>query len=218
MRRTRWSYDAGADAYASWIRGELAAKPVDRAVLGGFAELVRTAGTGPVADVGCGTGRITAHLSGLGLEVFGVDLSPRMLAAARREHPGLRFSEGSMLGLDIGDAALGGLVAWYSVIHLPEEHRPVAFAEFARVLAPGGHLQLAFQVGDEVEHRTDVGGTPVSLDFHRLRPEGLTGLLERAGLDVRARLVREPDESGDYSEGTPQGFLLARKPLAPAQG
>ncbi|WP_433272844.1 methyltransferase domain-containing protein [Actinosynnema sp. CS-041913] len=96
VRRTRSSYDALADDYAEWIRDELAAKPLDRAVLGGFAELVRTAGVGPVADVGCGSGRVTAHLAGLGLSVFGIDLSPRMVAAARRAYPGLRFSVGSM--------------------------------------------------------------------------------------------------------------------------
>lgn len=82
---TRRSYDATADDYAEWIRDELAAKPFDRAVLAVFAELVR----GPVADVGCGTGRITAHLAGLGVDVAGVDLSPGMLAAARRTYPHL---------------------------------------------------------------------------------------------------------------------------------
>jgi 2-polyprenyl-3-methyl-5-hydroxy-6-metoxy-1,4-benzoquinol methylase len=47
-------------------------------------------------DVGCGTGRITAHLRQLGVDVFGIDLSPGMIEVARRDHPGLRFDLGSM--------------------------------------------------------------------------------------------------------------------------
>lgn len=70
----RASYDAVADDYAEWQRHELESKPLDRALLAGFSELVQADGAGSVADIGCGTGRVTAHLHGLGLPVFGVDL------------------------------------------------------------------------------------------------------------------------------------------------
>jgi hypothetical protein len=56
LRNTRASYDAVATAYAERLRDELAAKPLDRAMLAGFAEVVRATGAGPVADVGCGAG------------------------------------------------------------------------------------------------------------------------------------------------------------------
>lgn len=214
LRATRASYDAMADDYADWIRDELAAKPLDRAMLAGFAELVRSGAAGPVADVGCGPGRVTAHLHGLGLPVFGVDLSPQMVAVARRAHPGLRFEVGSMLALDLPDAALGGVLAWYSTIHVPGERLPEVFAEFRRVLAPGGHLLLAFQAGDEVSHRTEAAGHAISLDFHLRRPDHVAELVGRAGLTVTARLLREPDEHGDFPETTPQAFLLARRPRA----
>ena len=165
LRDTRASYDAVATGYAERFRDELAAKPLDRAMLAGFAELVRAAGARPVADIGCGTGRVTAHLNDLGLPVFGIDLSPGMVAVARRSYPGLRFDVGSMLALDLPDAALGGVLAWYSVIHLPDERLPEAFAEFCRVLAPGGLVLLAFQAGDESLHLAEALGHPVSLDF-----------------------------------------------------
>ena len=98
--------------YSGRFGDELAAKPLDRAMLAGFAELVRAVGAGPVADIGCGTGRVTAHLTGLGLSAFGIDLSPQMIAVARRSHPDLRFDVGSMLALDLPDGALGGVPAW----------------------------------------------------------------------------------------------------------
>ncbi|MDF2259358.1 class I SAM-dependent methyltransferase [Streptantibioticus ferralitis] len=214
LRATRASYDSIATDYAERFGGELAAKPLERAMLAGFADLVRAAGAGPVADIGCGTGRVTAHLSGLGVSVFGVDLSPGMLEVAREAHPDLRFEVGSMLDLDLPDGALGGVMAWYSIIHVPQERLPEVFAEFYRVLAPGGHALLAFQVGDEPLRRTEAFGRPISLEFHRRQPDRVAELLTEAGLVICARLLRERDEGGEFPETTPQGFLLARKPAA----
>ncbi|WP_405727372.1 methyltransferase domain-containing protein [Streptomyces sp. NBC_01537] len=206
---TRTAYDTVAVDYAELLSDELAAKPLDRAMLGTFAELVRADGGGPVGDLGCGPGRVTAHLDSLGLEAFGVDLSPGMVEEARRRHPGLRFEEGAMAALDLADGSLGGVVAWYSIIHTPPELLPAVFAEFHRVLAPGGHLLLAFQVGDEVRHIEEAyGHAGLSYYAYRLRPDQVSDLLDRAGIAVDARLVREPKGP----EKTPQAFLLARKP------
>jgi hypothetical protein len=88
---------------------------------------------------------------------------------------------------------------------------PEAFAEFCRVLVPGGLVLLGFQVGDDSVHRSEALGHPVALDFRRRRPEWVAERLGQAGLEVRARLVREPDDDGDFPEREQQAFLLARK-------
>ncbi|WP_049580105.1 class I SAM-dependent methyltransferase [Streptomyces sp. SBT349] len=201
LRTTRASYDAVAGDYAAHFRTELAGKPFERALLAAFVELVRGAGAGPVADVGCGTGRGTAYLHGLGADVFGVDLSPGMLAEARRAYPGLRFEEGSMTALDLKDGTLGGLAAPYSTIHIPDARLPGVLAEFHRVLAPGGHLLLIFQVGDEPMRRTEAFGQDIALDVHLRRPDAVAALLTEAGFAMVARLEREPDGE----ESTPPG-------------
>ncbi|HEV2346978.1 MAG TPA: class I SAM-dependent methyltransferase [Actinocrinis sp.] len=216
VRTTRASYDTIADGYAELVRGELAAKPLERALLAAFAELVHTESRGPVADVGCGTGRVTAHLHELGVPVFGIDLSPGMIAVARREHPGLRFEVGSMLALDLPDGEAGGVLAWYSTTHVPDDRLPGTFAEFHRVLAPGGHLLLAFQVGDDVLHLTEAVGHTVDLDFRRRAPEHVARLLDGAGFVTRSRTWRERDLDGPFPERTAQAFVLARKPPAAA--
>jgi SAM-dependent methyltransferase len=212
LRSTRASYDAIAVSYAERFAAVEVAKPLDRAVLDAFAEYVRGAGDLPVADIGCGPGRVTAYLSGRGVTAFGIDLSPGMIEVARGSHPGLRFEVGSMLDLDLPDDSAGGVLAWYSTIHVPDELLPRALAEFRRVLVPGGHLLLAFQAGDEPLHRTEAMGQAISLVFRRRQPERVAELLARAGLPVRASVVREPDDDGGFAEVTPQAFVLARKP------
>jgi SAM-dependent methyltransferase len=204
LTKARIAYDTVAHSYADVLRDNLAESPADRAVLGLFAELVR----GPVVDIGCGPGRISGHLKRLGVDVSGVDLSPEMVAVARRDHPDLRFEVGSMLGLDLPDASLGGALAWYSVIHVPWDLHPAVFAEFHRVLAPGGLLLMAFQVGDDVRRVEQGYGHDISLDAYRLNPDRVLAQLTEAGFEPHTRLDRQPTGP----EKTPQGYLIVRKP------
>ncbi|OKI65913.1 class I SAM-dependent DNA methyltransferase [Micromonospora sp. CB01531] len=205
LTETRAAYDTVAVDYARLLP-EVVEGPLDRGMLTAFAEQV---GPGrPVLEVGCGTGRVTAHLRDLGLDVAGVDLSPGMVEVARRTYPELRFDIGSMTDLAMPDARLAGLVAWYSIIHLPPELLPVVFAEFHRVLAPGGHLLLAVKAGDQRIRLEQAYGHTVSYDVHWLPPDRLADQLAEAGLTVRATLVREA-EAG-FERG-PQAFLLATR-------
>ena len=98
---TRSSYDTDASGYAEKVRGLLDGMPYLRASLDVFAELVRGAGGGPVADVGCGPGYVTGYLHDAGVDVFGIDLSPGMIAIAQRDYPDLRFQVGTMTDLDL---------------------------------------------------------------------------------------------------------------------
>ncbi|MFJ2868723.1 class I SAM-dependent DNA methyltransferase [Kitasatospora sp. NPDC087314] len=212
LTTTRAFYDAIAADYADRYRDELAGNPLSRALLAAFAELVLAErADGPVAELGCGPGRVTSHLHGLGLDIRGIDLSPRMVELARRTYPGLDFTEGSLFDLPLSDGELTGAVAWYSIIHTPAERLPEVFAEFARVLAPGGHLLLAFQVGDEPLRIDQPFGHPVALDFRRQQPHRIEELARAAGLRITTRMSREPEEGVE----TPQAYVLARKP---AQG
>jgi hypothetical protein len=106
------------------------------------------------------------------------------------------------------DQGLGGLLAYYSIIHIARERRPEIFAEFHRVLTPGGILMLVFQIGDEQGHRTDFRGMPVSVDWYRQRPDELANLLHEAGFELWTTAVRQPEGS----ERVAQGYILVRKP------
>nr|WP_206322524.1 class I SAM-dependent methyltransferase [Streptomyces sp. HNM0575] len=187
MADTRASYDADATGYAEEVRNLLERLPAERDVMALFAERVRALGGGLVADVGCGPGRITAHLRKLGVDAFGIDLSPRMIEVARREHPGLRFEVGSMTRLDLADGSLAALIAWYSIIHVPDDALGAVLAGFHRVLRPGGLLLLGFHVGDTSppEHQENAESRPESY-VRRRRPSEVAAWLDEAGFEVEA--------------------------------
>jgi ubiquinone/menaquinone biosynthesis C-methylase UbiE len=209
---TRNGYDAIAEQYAEFFRAELDDAPLDRALLRAYAEMVRrNHPDAQVVEAGSGPGTVSAHLHQLQLDVRGIDLSPAMVDIARRDHPQISFEVGDMGALALADASLAGLVAWYSLIHVPASERQSVIEEFHRVLRPGGYALIAFQVGDDTLHLDEAFGRAVSLDFHRLQPDVIVESLEHAGFELTARVVRAPEATSAASP-VPQGALIARKP------
>lgn len=206
--QTRHGYDVVAHDYAHLVADLSAETALDVAMIDGFADRCLDARLGPVADVGCGPGRVSAHLGARGVDVFGVDLSPVMVDVARRTHPHLRFEVGVMEDLRIPDAALGGLLAWYSLIHTAPSRLQAVVDEFARVLRTGGWLLAAFQAGeDERVDRSSAYGHAVTLTNYRHAPQHVVAVLDADGFDVHTELHRSPEGV----ERTPQSVLLARR-------
>jgi len=207
------TYDRVARAYAEQYFTELERKPFDRQMLDRFAAGVR--GRGRVMDLGCGPGHIGRYLAERGLDVFGVDLSPGMVALARELNPGLRIEHGDMRALALPDASLAGVVAFYSLIHLERASAPRALAEIARVLAPGGAVLLAFHEGEGEAHADDWFGQGVSVDATLFSPEEMRRLMGQAGLAVAEILTRPPY---DFEYSTQRVYASGTKPLAALQG
>lgn len=204
----REGYDRLAAAYADHLWRELDDKPLDRWLL----ERVAREAYGPVLDVGCGPGHVTAFLAAHGADARGLDLSPGMIDVARARVAGVSFEVGDLRALPYAAGALGAVVSMYSLVHLPAERLAVAVIELARVLAPGGLLLAALHAGSEVLHPGELWGVAIDVDWHFHEPESLFAAVEAAGLAPLERLVRWPYEGAEHPSR--RAYVLARKPAA----
>jgi ubiquinone/menaquinone biosynthesis C-methylase UbiE len=208
----RESYDRIADEYALRIFNELQHKPLDRDLLNRFA--AEMAGRDPVCDMGCGPGHVARYLRDAGTNVFGLDLSPKMLEQARRLNPDISFQLGNMTALELDDGALAGITAFYAIVNIPKEYLPSVFREMHRVLKPGGQLLVAFHTGDEVLQEKELWGRPISMDFLLFQPSAIQRYVEGAGLDVEEIIEREP-YAPEVEYQSRRAYIFARKPLHP---
>lgn len=199
------SYDQLASEYAERFCDELEGKPFDRNLLQRFAEAIPG---GSVCDLGCGPGHVAAHLESLGIDVIGVDLSPRMIAEAKRRYPSIGFQVGDMLDLKMEAGSLGGIMALYSIIHLRRDMLQEAFRETHRVLRPGGLLLVSFHKGRGELHEDEVLGTQVSFDCTLFEPNEVAHAMEEAGFSIAETTVRRPYEI-EYP--TQRVYILADK-------
>lgn len=205
----RKSYDELANEYTRRIFNELEQKPFDRELLDRLAAEVTD--IGEVCDMGCGPGHVARYLHEAGASVFGLDLSPGMLEQARQLNPDISFREGNMLELDLQDATLAGIAAFYAIVNIPQESLPVVFREMQRVLRPGGLLLLAFHLGDETLHEDELWGKRISMDFFLFRPAAIRRQLEDAGFVIEEIIERGPYPP-DVEYQSRRAYIFARKP------
>ena len=186
----RAAYDTRANEYTALNLGDLERLAFDRARLRAFARLVAP-GAGGVADLGCGPGHVVAHLAELGVEAIGFDLSPAMIDEARRAFPGSQFQVGDLTSLGVAEAALAGIVARYSLIHLAPERLADVFVEWARALAPGAPALVSFFAADSPATHGEPFDHAV-VTAHALFPETVVAEMEGAGFRDFEVSMRKP--------------------------
>lgn len=143
----RASYAARTDEYVEAVgRIEHIADP-DLALVREWALSI----DGLVLDVGCGPGQWTHYLSSLGVDAEGIDPVAEFIESAQKTYPAGRYRLGQAEALDVHDGAIGGVLAWYSLIHAEPDKISAALEEFARCIRPGGGLALGFFTGPTLE-------------------------------------------------------------------
>ena len=99
-----------------------------------------------VVDLGAGTGKLTRTLVALGHRVTAVEPLPEMLAHLRSAVPEAAPFEGTAESIPLPDGSVD-VVACAQAFHWFDH--PEALPEIARVLRPGGHLALVWNVRDD---------------------------------------------------------------------
>jgi SAM-dependent methyltransferase len=207
------SYDRSAERYAETFFRELDRKPYDCELLDAFAAALR--GRRTACDLGCGPGHVARYLKARGVDIFGIDISPRMVEVATRLNPDILFTQGDMLALDLPDEPLSGLVAFYSLIHLSRESALRALQDIHRVLLPDALLLLSFHGGTGELHADEFLGLPVSIDATLFQPDEMAGYLRRAGFTVDHVATREPY---DFEFQSTRVYISATKKAARKRG
>ncbi len=139
-------YDRLYDTYAAWTSAGhdgLRHRYIDRVFELGLAP------SAEALDLGCGTGQhATAYLVERGLQVTGIDLSPKSIEVAERDLPRARFLVGDMASIELPSDSFDLVTAFYSLIHVPKEEHAGVLARIWAWLRPGGHLIVTMGGGN----------------------------------------------------------------------
>ena len=139
------AYDARAAEYVDRLGSVEQMASQDRATISSW----RDEFAGRALDAGSGPGHWSDVLSvGGRRDVVGVDISRRFTRSARERFPHVPFVVGDLAALPLATGSVGGILAWFSIIHTEPAGVRAIVGEFGRVLAPGGSLLLGFFDGE----------------------------------------------------------------------
>lgn len=190
-RRVREEYSARAAEYSAVLGDIEQMDGIDRQRIGIWADGI----DGRLLDAGCGPGHWTAFLADRGRDVEGIDPVPEFIAHASMRFPHVPYRVAALERADIEEGSLGGILAWYSLIHADADELPALLTSARRLLRPGGRLLLGFFDG--------VDGEPFAHAVTTARYwsiDGMTALLDGAGFsvvdsDARVQAARRPHAS-----------------------
>ncbi|XKH53942.1 class I SAM-dependent methyltransferase [Citricoccus nitrophenolicus] len=194
-------YDALAELYDRTFPGPWQ-RPLDRHSVDAFADALPRGGT--ILDLGCGTGHVTVELAFRGFNTIGVDPSARMLEIARKRYPQRTWITGDahFPAADPVVRAAGsvsGILARFSLIHVPPEQVPAVLQSWAAHTEPGCQVLLVFQ--GLLESGQDVEEFPHAVArAWRWNPSSLAQALDEAGFAETWRAIVCPDQGHEYPE------------------
>ncbi|HKD95184.1 MAG TPA: class I SAM-dependent methyltransferase [Gaiellaceae bacterium] len=195
-------YDAIGETFAAW-REEIVGDPRDDWE-NEFAS--RLAEGARVLELGCGAGtRETLRLAQR-FAVTGVDISPRQVERARVSIPEARFICADFTALDLPTGSLDGVIAFYTLNHVPRELLAPLLASSHDWLVPGGVLCVAFGTSDNPGWTGEWLGAETY--FASYPPETNSRLVREAGFAI------ERDEVVTFEE--PEGPVQFQWVLATA--
>jgi SAM-dependent methyltransferase len=130
-----------------------------------------------------------------------------MIEHAGQLNPGIEFRQGDLRSLHVESRSAAGVVAFYSIIHIPPDDLVGVLLEQDRILKPQGLLLLAFHTGSGSIHRDEWWGHQVSIDFYLFDSAEVEAKLEEAGFRIVEAVERDPYPDVEYPSR--RAYLMA---------
>ncbi|NCN86715.1 class I SAM-dependent methyltransferase [archaeon] len=139
---------------------------------------------GNILDIGCGSGVQARHLQERGLQVYGIDLSEKLIKLAKKESQNSFFNKMDMRELKFISGMFDGIWSVASLLHLEKKDVPLALSEAYRILKPEGIMYLSIKggKGESLENDERYGNLPKYYSYYE--PEEINGLLSEANFEV----------------------------------
>jgi ubiquinone/menaquinone biosynthesis C-methylase UbiE len=162
-----------------------------------------------ILDIGSGPGQLALYLSRQGFEVEGIDSSDEMLVIARKRVPNVTFTKMDMRALEYPDETFDGILASYSIIHIPTAELGGVLPEIKRVLKVGGAALFVTQEGEAdqiVDEPLTEGG---KIFMNCFTKERIARVLGETGFKLLSQATINHG-NGDVTRTTSIGTLVAR--------
>lgn len=191
-KNVRQSYSKRASEYVAALGDVDYMDPLDVNLITSWGMSVN----GSLLDAGSGPGHWTELLRSSDCDVSGLDMVSEFVESARHRFPYATFRTGNILNMPFESSSFGGVLAWYSLIHMTPKERDAALKEFARVLKPAGTLLVGAFLGEQ-----DIPFDHAITQAFYWSENGLGTDLESAGfqvisIDTRVREGSRPHISG----------------------
>jgi ubiquinone/menaquinone biosynthesis C-methylase UbiE len=188
---TQQAYNLAAQKYHDLFHNEMNEKEYDRKLLDSLA--AKFTNDSLICDAGCGpSGHIGRCLFEKGIKVVGVDISEKCVELARLNNPGMKFECADISSMPFDDNSFNGLISYYSIINTPKIYVSRIFAEFRRVLKPGGYLLVAVKAGFAEGYIDDLLGIKIKIYSALFTQEEIVGYFKEAGFALEFIDKRNP--------------------------
>lgn len=145
-----------------------------------------------VLDAGCGPGTDAVYINSLGHLVIGIDFSEQMILLAKEKSMDIPFVCKDMRKLDFNSDFFDGILAAYSLIHVPKEDVKSCLYNFRRMLHPSGILCLGLQEGKDGLKKSGPLNPKLELMFTLFSLPEITELLHETGFKILLHHHIEP--------------------------